>query len=184
MNSIAEHLIIAVALMLVIIVSRVFQSYVALALGDDTPKLNGSTSFNPINHIDLMGFVFFVFFKFGWAKPVEINMSKFKNRFWGKIIYSLSHAFICFVIALLSTIVYLYIKPTDKFMLPFPPFDGAIFISAFLSREVEYEYFKLSSFTNLIIIGIILTGAFKIFLSPIVSTVGKFILNLATMLVM
>ncbi|MEB3024533.1 MULTISPECIES: site-2 protease family protein [unclassified Parvimonas] len=203
MNSIAEHLIIAVALMLVIIVSRVFQSYVALALGDDTPKLNGSTSFNPINHIDLMGFVFFVFFKFGWAKPVEINMSKFKNRFWGKIIYSLSHAFICFVIALLSTIVYLYIKPTDKFvitifqyifsisiifgiieMLPFPPFDGAIFISAFLSREVEYEYFKLSSFTNLIIIGLILTGAFKIFLSPIVSTVGKFILNLATMLVM
>ena len=69
-------------------------------------------------------------------------------------------------------------------MLPFPPFDGAIFISAFLSREVEYEYFKLSSFTNLIIIGLILTGAFKIFLSPIVSTVGKFILNLATMLVM
>jgi len=74
MNSIAEHLIIAVALMLVIIVSRVFQSYVALALGDDTPKLNGSTSFNPINHIDLMGFVFFVFFKWIFFNFLIINL--------------------------------------------------------------------------------------------------------------
>ena len=203
MDSIMEHVIVGIAVMFVIVACRIFQANVALALGDDTPKNNGATSLNPANHIDLMGFICFIIFKFGWAKPMEIKMSNFKNRFWGKIIYSLSNAFMCFLIALISTILYIKIGKDNELLfllfrdifsisivfgiiglIPLPPFDGAIFISAFLSSDVEYEYFKLSSYTTLILLALIVTRTFGTFLTPIVSEVGKHILNLAILLVM
>ena len=203
MDSIMEHVIVGIAVMFVIVACRIFQANVALALGDDTPKNNGATSLNPANHIDLMGFICFIIFKFGWAKPIEIKMSNFKNRFWGKIIYSLSNAFMCFLIALISAILYIKIGKDNELLfllfrdifsisivfgiiglIPLPPFDGAIFISAFLSSDVEYEYFKLSNYTTLILLALIVTRTFGTFLSPIVTEVGKHILNLAIMLVM
>lgn len=203
MDSIIEHVIVGIAVMFVIVACRIFQANVALALGDDTPKNNGATSLNPANHIDLMGFICFIIFKFGWAKPMEIKMSNFKNRFWGKIIYSLSNAFMCFLIALISAILYIKIGKDNEILfllfrdifsisivfgiiglIPLPPFDGAIFISAFLSSDVEYEYFKLSSYTTLILLALIVTRTFGTFLTPIVSEVGKHILNLAILLVM
>ena len=203
MDSIMEHVIVGIAVMFVIVACRIFQANVALALGDDTPKNNGATSLNPANHIDLMGFICFIIFKFGWAKPMEIKMSNFKNRFWGKIIYSLSNAFMCFLIALISAILCIKIGKDNELLfllfrdifsisivfgiiglIPLPPFDGAIFISAFLSSDVEYEYFKLSSYTTLILLALIVTRTFGTFLTPIVSEVGKHILNLAILLVM
>ena len=203
MDSIMEHVIVGIAVMFVIVACRIFQANVALALGDDTPKNNGATSLNPANHIDLMGFICFILFKFGWAKPIEIKMANFKNRFWGKIIFSLSNAFMCFLIALISAILYIKIGKDNELLfllfrdifsisivfgiiglIPLPPFDGAIFISAFLSSDVEYEYFKLSSYTTLILLALIVTRTFGTFLTPIVSEVGKHILNLAILLVM
>lgn len=203
MDFLMEHLVVAIAIMFVIIACRIFQANVALALGDDTPKLNGATSLNPVNHIDITGFICFLIFKFGWAKPLQVNVGNFKNRFWGKIIYSLSNAVMCFLIALISAIIYLMIGSKSVFLfmlfrdvfsisivfgiiglIPLPPFDGAIFVSAFLSREVEYEYFKLSSYTTFILLALILTRTFGIFLTPAVQTVGGFILKIASMLVM
>ncbi|MBK1468324.1 site-2 protease family protein [Parvimonas parva] len=203
MDFLMEHLVVAIAIMFVIIACRIFQANVALALGDDTPKLNGATSLNPVNHIDITGFICFLLFKFGWAKPLQVNVGNFKNRFWGKIIYSLSNAVMCFLIALISAIIYLMIGSKSVFLfmlfrdvfsisivfgiiglIPLPPFDGAIFVSAFLSREVEYEYFKLSSYTTFILLALILTRTFGIFLTPAVQTVGGFILKIASMLVM
>lgn len=203
MDFLIEHLVVAIAIMFVIIACRIFQANVALALGDDTPKLNGATSLNPVNHIDITGFICFLLFKFGWAKPLQVNVGNFKNRFWGKIIYSLSNAVMCFLIALISAIIYLMIGSKSVFLfmlfrdvfsisivfgiiglIPLPPFDGAIFVSAFLSREVEYEYFKLSNYTTFILLALILTRTFGIFLTPAVQTVGGFILKIASMLVM
>ena len=203
MDFLIEHLVVAIAIMFVIIACRIFQANVALALGDDTPKLNGATSLNPVNHIDITGFICFLIFKFGWAKPLQVNVGNFKNRFWGKIIFSLSNAVMCFLIALISAIIYLMIGSKSVFLfmlfrdvfsisivfgiiglIPLPPFDGAIFVSAFLSREVEYEYFKLSNYTTFILLALILTRTFGIFLTPAVQTVGGFILKIASMLVM
>lgn len=203
MDFLMEHLTVAIAIMFVIIVCRFFQANVALILGDDTPKLNGATSLNPVNHIDIPGFICFLIFKFGWAKPLQVNVDNFKNRFLGKIIYSLSNAFMCFLIALISTIIYLSILPNNTFLymifkdifsisivfgiiglIPLPPFDGAIFISAFLSREVEYEYYKLSNYTIFILFALILTRTFSMFLTPLVKAVGLFIIKIAYMLVM
>jgi Zn-dependent protease len=48
-------------------------AFVALQLGDPTAKLLGRVSLNPIRHLDLYGSLAFLFFHFGWGKPVPIN---------------------------------------------------------------------------------------------------------------
>jgi Zn-dependent protease len=48
-------------------------AFVALRLGDSTAKLLGRVSLNPIRHLDMMGSLAFLFFHFGWGKPVPIN---------------------------------------------------------------------------------------------------------------
>ncbi|MEF9972124.1 MAG: site-2 protease family protein, partial [Oscillospiraceae bacterium] len=52
---------------------------VAYKLGDNTAKNAGRLTLNPIKHIDIMGLLMMVVFKFGWAKPVPVNMNNFKN---------------------------------------------------------------------------------------------------------
>ena len=47
--------------------------------GDDTAKLSGRLTLNPLSHIDLMGLLMLVFVGFGWGKPVPVNNFNFKN---------------------------------------------------------------------------------------------------------
>jgi Zn-dependent protease len=63
-------------------------AWTAWKLGDDTAWHEGRVTLNPLNHIDLMGTVIFplicIFllqgvFLFGWAKPVPVNVARFKN---------------------------------------------------------------------------------------------------------
>ncbi|MDT8719120.1 site-2 protease family protein [Clostridium sp. 19966] len=52
---------------------------VADRLGDKTPRFQGRLTLNPMAHIDLIGFVMTIIAGFGWAKPVQVNPSAFKN---------------------------------------------------------------------------------------------------------
>ena len=45
----------------------------AYKLGDTTAREMGRLTFNPLKHIDLIGFLFIVIAGFGWAKPVMFN---------------------------------------------------------------------------------------------------------------
>jgi len=45
----------------------------ANALGDDTPRMHGRLTLNPLAHLDVMGTVVLLFAGFGWAKPVPVN---------------------------------------------------------------------------------------------------------------
>ncbi len=53
--------------------------YTAYKLGDNTARNLGRLTLNPLRHIDPIGVVFMIMFKFGWAKPVPINARNFKN---------------------------------------------------------------------------------------------------------
>lgn len=52
---------------------------VAYLLGDDTAKRAGRLTLNPIKHLDPIGLLLMLVFHFGWAKPVPVNMMKFRN---------------------------------------------------------------------------------------------------------
>jgi Zn-dependent protease len=41
--------------------------------GDDTPRLNGRLTLNPLKHLDIFGSLMLVLAGFGWAKPVPVN---------------------------------------------------------------------------------------------------------------
>ena len=45
----------------------------AYKLGDGTAKADGRLTFDPIKHIDPIGFLFIVIAGFGWAKPVSFD---------------------------------------------------------------------------------------------------------------
>ena len=48
-------------------------AFAANKLGDHTARDLGRLTFNPLKHIDLIGFVFLNIAGFGWAKPVQFN---------------------------------------------------------------------------------------------------------------
>jgi len=66
---------------------EISHGYIAYKRGDDTAKLAGRLTFNPIVHIDLFGSIILpglllalgTPILFAWAKPVPINASRLKN---------------------------------------------------------------------------------------------------------
>ena len=48
-------------------------AFAANKLGDHTAQELGRLTFNPLKHIDLIGFIFLIIAGFGWAKPVQFN---------------------------------------------------------------------------------------------------------------
>ena len=66
------------------------QAFVAKKLGDPTPEAQDRLTMNPMAHIDLIGFIFLLLFKFGWHKPVITNSRYYKNVKRDKAIQILS----------------------------------------------------------------------------------------------
>ena len=50
-----------------------------MKLGDPTAKMDGRLSLNPLHHLDPIGALCLLLFRFGWAKPVPINPGYFKH---------------------------------------------------------------------------------------------------------
>jgi Zn-dependent protease len=46
---------------------------VADMFGDDTPRMNGRVTLNPLAHLDPIGSLMIIFARFGWGKPVPVN---------------------------------------------------------------------------------------------------------------
>lgn len=53
--------------------------FVAYKLGDPTAKYLGRLTLNPVKHIDPIGTICMLIAHFGWAKPVPIDITNFKN---------------------------------------------------------------------------------------------------------
>ncbi len=45
----------------------------ATYFGDDTPRLQGRLTLNPLAHLDVFGSLLILWSGFGWAKPVQVN---------------------------------------------------------------------------------------------------------------
>lgn len=76
-----------VPIILAIILHELAHGYTAYKLGDNTAKLYGRLSLNPIRHVDIFGtlilpaLLFFskAGFLFGWAKPVPVNFDNLRS---------------------------------------------------------------------------------------------------------
>ena len=52
----------------------------ATQLGDDTPRLHGRLTLNPLAHLDVLGSLMLLVAGFGWAKPVPVNAYALMRR--------------------------------------------------------------------------------------------------------
>ena len=52
----------------------------ATYFGDDTPRINGRLTLNPLSHLDPMGSLLLLVAGFGWAKPVPVNPYALQRR--------------------------------------------------------------------------------------------------------
>ena len=80
--------------------------YVAWRLGDDTAKRAGRLTLNPLKHIDTMGLLMMVCFHFGWAKPVPVNMYRFRNPKKGMAVTALAGPVTNLLLALVFMVLY------------------------------------------------------------------------------
>ena len=48
-------------------------AWVAVRFGDETPRITGRLTLNPLAHLDPMGSLMLIVAGFGWAKPVQVN---------------------------------------------------------------------------------------------------------------
>lgn len=54
-------------------------AYVAHRCGDNTAKMMGRMTINPLKHLDIIGTLMMVLVGFGWAKPVPVNPRNFRS---------------------------------------------------------------------------------------------------------
>ncbi|MGD9380515.1 MAG: site-2 protease family protein [candidate division WOR-3 bacterium] len=90
MSSLLGYMLSLPAILIVITVHEYFHGYIAYRLGDPTAKIAGRLTFNPIKHIDVFGFIAFLLFRFGWAKPVPVNPYNFRDMRKGMLYTSLA----------------------------------------------------------------------------------------------
>ena len=83
-------LITVIPAIICISIHELAHGYTAYRLGDQTAKLMGRLTLNPIKHIDPIGLLMMVIVKFGWAKPVPVNMSNFKKPKLGMAITAIA----------------------------------------------------------------------------------------------
>jgi Zn-dependent protease len=116
-----------VAGILAITLHEAAHGYAALALGDDTARVAGRLSLNPLRHIDRTGTILLpgalaigqlllihrVVFMFGWAKPVPVAAWKFANPRRGMAVVAAAGPAMNFFLAWLGALS-LHLLPNDS----------------------------------------------------------------------
>ncbi len=123
-NTIKQLIISLPALILAITLHEVSHGYVANRLGDPTARLMGRLTLNPIKHIDPVGTIILPLVLtalggviFGYAKPVPINPSNFKDPRKGMALSAAAGPITNILIAIISSVLLvLVIIPLAKFL--------------------------------------------------------------------
>jgi len=187
-------------------------AYSAYKLGDDTPRLQGRVTINPIAHMDPIGLICIIFIGFGWGKPVMINPMNFRYRRRDEIIVSLAGVATNFVLAIVLTIVYaIFIRTTGMFvmttmghtiqlmilyairinlvlmvfnLLPIPPLDGFSVLSELLRIKYTDIWYKLYQNGMWILMALVLFGVVRTIINVTVNPMFNGLMRLASTLVL
>ncbi|MDR0751428.1 MAG: site-2 protease family protein [Christensenellaceae bacterium] len=124
-------------------------AFAAYRCGDDTAKVAGRLTLNPIAHIDPIGFIMFLIVGFGYAKPVPVNSRNFKNYKPNTIAISSAGILTNILLALFSLLL-LYIYSTIPFSINTS--QTAIYIRLFIYYIFSYGVFVnfMLAFFNLL----------------------------------
>ena len=203
MSYILDKLIMLPGILLAISIHEFSHGFVAVKLGDDTPRIQGRMTLNPLKHIDPLGFMCLLLVGFGWAKPVMINSRNFKNPRRDDLLVSIAGPASNLIMALIFVIL---MKLADMFLpvtmttqvvwavlsgtvqinlvlmvfnlLPIPPLDGHHILGSIGGAPVwnfYYKYFDQLRFAMLLLIVFNVTS--KI-IGPIVLFLYRFLIGI------
>ncbi len=128
-------------------------AWVAVHLGDPTPRWEGRLTLNPRAHLDVLGSLMFVIAGFGWAKPVRWNPWNIHvDQRWGRLLVAaagpLSNLLLAFLMALVVQVTGLSMTPRREGMWALLP-NPALFALQFISLNVLLCFFNLLPITPL-----------------------------------
>ena len=160
--------------------------FAAYKLGDNTAKRMGRLSLNPLKHVDLMGLIMMALFRFGWAKPVPVDMRNFKNPKAGMALTALAGPvsnvvlayaavvlcnFVIFLadrlgntwllLALAQFFVYVEIISAGLAVFnvfPIPPLDGSKVLFALLSDQAYDRLMRYEKYGMGLLMVLLVTG--------------------------
>ncbi len=179
------YILIAFILLYSIILHEIAHGKVAGMMGDDTARMYGRLTLNPIPHLDLFGTMLPIFLLmsgspivFGWAKPVQINPHNFVDYKRGMIWVSAAGILTNLLIAwTLATILKFIPTNTDLLyifaralafgvrinivlaifnLLPIPPLDGSRLLSMFLPSEYSEYIYRMEPYGFFILLFILI----------------------------
>jgi Zn-dependent protease len=191
------------AIIIGITVHEFAHAFAAYKLGDQTPKLQGRVSLNPVRHVDPMGFIALLLIGFGWGKPVEVNPYAFKRRrlcnlitdiagivtnfifaivFMGiiRILYSAAPVFLMGTVGDYLVTVLLYAVQMNLVLmifnlLPVPPLDGFGVITEIFNLRGKPIYNQIYNMGFPILILLIILNIPSKVISPIIDFLFQFI---------
>jgi Zn-dependent protease len=198
---IASLIISLIILLFSVILHEIAHGTVAEYFGDNTARLMGRLSLNPLVHIDLYYTILMPLLLalahlpvLGAAKPVPVNYNNLRNFRWGVfwvsiagILTNLCIAFIFSIplhfaaslpqaaINVFSTVVILNIYLAVVNMLPIPPIDGSKVLAALFGEKAIYKVSQFERFGIIpFVIFIYLVFSFAPFQNAMTSVVSFF----------
>ncbi|NLL45369.1 MAG: site-2 protease family protein [Clostridiales bacterium] len=167
-----------------IVIHEMSHSFAAYKLGDRTSEQQGRMSLNPLRHIDPIGLLMLIVFRFGWAKPVSVNMYNFKNpkrdmaltalagpasnivlAAFCLLLYGLLWRTLYFssfggtVLEFLRTTAYLSVSLGVFNLIPIPPLDGSKVLFSLLPNRLYIKLMMYERYGVLLLMLIVFTGA-------------------------
>lgn len=200
--TILQYVIMIPCVLIALTFHEVSHGYMSYKLGDPTARNLGRLTLNPIKHIDPVGFICMMLFKFGWAKPVPVNSRYYKKPRRDMALVAaagpLANILLAFVAMILvnvfetipvtSELSYKILWATVNFfytlaalsvylavfnLIPIPPFDGSRILYVFLPVKWYFGVMKYERYIMIaFMIFIILGGSFGI-----LSVISSFILG-------
>ena len=149
-----------VAIVLGITVHEFMHAYAATRMGDDTARLMGRLSLNPMAHLDPFGTLLLVLAGFGYGKPVPFNESRLRSAFGVTLIAlagpvaNVALAALCAIPlrfgsaaalgtayeTILSSIVLWNCVLAIFNLIPIPPLDGSNVVYGLLPPRQQYSW--------------------------------------------